>query len=82
MSGSYTLPLGCVLHLVYSSVQCSTEAAGRSVVSIIIDHIFFCIKDAGRFACGKLVFFQDSLLIIICEYRLLQYRFFLLRRFH
>lgn len=26
--------------------KCSTEAAGRSVVSIIIDHIFFCIKDA------------------------------------
>ncbi|XP_050216708.1 uncharacterized protein LOC126667701 [Mercurialis annua] len=26
--------------------QGSTEAAGRSLVSILVDHIFFCIKDA------------------------------------
>ncbi|KAA8526938.1 hypothetical protein F0562_008833 [Nyssa sinensis] len=26
--------------------QCSTEAAGRSLVSITVDHIFLCIKDA------------------------------------
>uniref|UniRef100_A0A7N2LU93 Uncharacterized protein n=1 Tax=Quercus lobata TaxID=97700 RepID=A0A7N2LU93_QUELO len=27
--------------------QRSTEAAGRSLVSIVVDHIFLCIKDAG-----------------------------------
>lgn len=30
-----------------NSWQLSTEAAGRSLVSIIVDHIFLCIKDAG-----------------------------------
>ncbi|WJX50829.1 hypothetical protein P8452_37080 [Trifolium repens] len=25
----------------------STEAAGRSLVSIVVDHIFLCIKDSG-----------------------------------
>ncbi|KAI7734084.1 hypothetical protein M8C21_007028 [Ambrosia artemisiifolia] len=25
----------------------STEAAGRTLVSIMVDHIFFCIKDTG-----------------------------------
>lgn len=29
------------------SWQRSTEAAGRSLVSIIVDHIFLGIKDAG-----------------------------------
>lgn len=29
------------------SWQRSTEAAGRSLVSIVVDHIFLCIKDAG-----------------------------------
>ncbi|CAH2080631.1 unnamed protein product [Thlaspi arvense] len=29
-----------------SARQCSTEAAGRSLVSIIVDHIFLCVKDA------------------------------------
>lgn len=28
--------------------QLSTEAAGRSLVSIVVDHIFLCIKDAGN----------------------------------
>lgn len=28
-------------------LQRSTEAAGRSLVSIIVDHIFLGIKDAG-----------------------------------
>ncbi|KAK6946843.1 Vacuolar protein sorting-associated protein 13-like, N-terminal domain [Dillenia turbinata] len=27
--------------------QRSTEAAGRSLVSVLVDHIFLCIKDAG-----------------------------------
>lgn len=27
--------------------QRSTETAGRSLVSIVVDHIFLCIKDAG-----------------------------------
>lgn len=37
--------------------QRSTEAAGCSLVSVIVDHIFLCIKDAGKdhseipFAC-------------------------------
>ncbi|KAJ0045613.1 hypothetical protein Pint_04262 [Pistacia integerrima] len=29
--------------------QRSSEAAGRSVVSVLVDHIFLCIKDAGLF---------------------------------
>ncbi|KAJ8428684.1 hypothetical protein Cgig2_006358 [Carnegiea gigantea] len=29
------------------SQQRSTEAAGRSLVSIIVDHVFLCVKDAG-----------------------------------
>lgn len=28
-------------------LQGSTHAAGRSLVSIVVDHIFLCIKDAG-----------------------------------
>lgn len=28
--------------------QRATEAAGRSLVSVIVDHIFLCIKDAGK----------------------------------
>lgn len=31
------------------SWQRSMEAAGRSLVSIVVDHIFLCIKDAGLF---------------------------------
>ncbi|KAI9083050.1 hypothetical protein K1719_034954 [Acacia pycnantha] len=29
----------------FKAQQLSTEAAGRSLVSIVVDHIFFCIKD-------------------------------------
>lgn len=29
--------------------QRSTEAAGRSLVSIIVDHIFLCVKDPGLY---------------------------------
>ncbi|GKV45780.1 hypothetical protein SLEP1_g52825 [Rubroshorea leprosula] len=36
------------------SQQRSAEAAGRSLVSIIVDHIFLCIKDAGL--CHSTVF--------------------------
>ena len=27
----------------------SAEAAGRSLVSVLVDHVFLCIKDAGEF---------------------------------
>jgi hypothetical protein len=27
--------------------QQSAEAAGRSLVSVLVDHVFLCIKDAG-----------------------------------
>lgn len=30
----------------FKAQQRSTEAAGRSLVSIVVDHIFLCIKDA------------------------------------
>lgn len=33
------------------SWQHCTEAAGRSLVSIIVDHIFLCVKDAGKYPC-------------------------------
>ncbi|XP_013456723.2 uncharacterized protein [Medicago truncatula] len=31
----------------FKAQQQSTEAAGRSLVSIVVDHIFLCIKDSG-----------------------------------
>lgn len=35
------------INYITSLFQRSAEAAGRSLVSIIVDHIFLCIKDAG-----------------------------------
>ncbi len=41
------------------------EAAGSSLVSIIVDHIFLCIKDAGMYQLWKtsnmlcLLFYSD-----------------------
>ncbi|KAJ0974793.1 hypothetical protein J5N97_016758 [Dioscorea zingiberensis] len=43
--------------------QRSTEAAGRSIVSIVIDHIFLCIKDADfrlELLMQSLLFFRAS----------------------
>ena len=31
------------------SFKQSAEAAGRSLVSVLVDHVFLCIKDAGEF---------------------------------
>lgn len=62
------------------SGQNCTEAAGRSLVSIIVDHIFVCIKDSGNLSShgfllsksGDQMTIKDSgLLVIILYYYLL-----------
>lgn len=42
MTGLYV----CINRDVDPNAQQATEAAGRSIVSIVVDHIFLCIKDA------------------------------------
>ena len=36
-------------HSLMVCLKQSAEAAGRSLVSVLVDHVFLCIKDAGEF---------------------------------